>query len=164
MVYYVVMPVFSMLLIVFQRTLLNLLFGGKITLEISLVLVIYAGFRFGIVRGGLLAFFLGFLLDVVSGTTPGLYTFIYTLIFFFSYLLSMRVYAERMILIMGVTFICAMLEGCIVLLVYQLVYGLDVFYNLLKIFLPQALVAGVLSPAVFAVFNRVERVVDVGKA
>lgn len=164
MVYYVVMPIFSMFLIVFQRTLLSLLFGGKITLEMTLILVIYAGFRFDIVRGGLLAFFLGFLLDVVSGTTTGLYAFIYTLIFFFSYLLAVGVYAERMILIMGVTFVFAMLEGCIVVLVYQWVYSLDVFYNLLGIFLPQAFVAGVLSPAVFAVFNRVERIVNVGKA
>ncbi|HEX7539367.1 MAG TPA: hypothetical protein VF358_03605, partial [Syntrophales bacterium] len=67
MAYYIVLPFFTILLVVLQRTLLELLFGGRIGVEVSLILVIYAGFHLDVVRGGILAFLAGFLLDCVSG-------------------------------------------------------------------------------------------------
>ena len=38
MAYYIVLPFFTILLIVLQRTLLDLLFGGRIGVEMSLIL------------------------------------------------------------------------------------------------------------------------------
>jgi rod shape-determining protein MreD len=164
MAYYIVLPFFTILLIVLQRTLLDLLFGGRIGVEMSLLLVIYAGFHLDMVRGGFLAFLAGFLLDCVSGTIMGLYTFIYVLIFILSYLLSPRIYGERMFFIMGYAFLCVLLEGLFIFAVYWSVYGTDVSQGLLRTYLPQALVAGVLSPALFALFNRLEVYVHAGEA
>jgi len=164
MAYYIVLPFFTILLIVLQRTLLDLLFGGRIGVEMSLILVIYAGFHFDMVRGGVLAFLAGFLLDCVSGTIMGLYTFTYVLIFILSYLLSPRIYGERMLFIMGYAFLCVLLEGLFIFAVYWSVYGTDVSQGLLRTYLPQALVAGVLSPALFALFNRLEVYVHAGEA
>jgi rod shape-determining protein MreD len=164
MAYYIILPFFTILLIVLQRTLLDLLFGGRIGVEVSLILVIYAGFHLDMVRGGVLAFLTGFLLDCVSGTITGLYTFTYVLIFILSYLLSPRIYGERMLFIMGYAFLCVLLEGLFIFAVYWSVYGTDVSQGLLRTYLPQALVAGVLSPALFALFNRLEDYVHAGEA
>ncbi|HEX7504185.1 MAG TPA: hypothetical protein VF336_02860, partial [Syntrophales bacterium] len=101
MAYFIVLPIFATLLIVLQKTLLDLLFGGRIGVEVSLILVVYAGFHLDMVRGGVLAFLMGFLLDCVSGTIMGLYTFIYVMLFILSYLLSPKIYGERMLFIMG---------------------------------------------------------------
>ena len=164
MAYYIVLPFFTILLVVLQRTLLDLLFGGRIGVEVSLLLVIYAGFHLDVVRGGVLAFLTGFLLDCVSGTIMGLYTFTYVLIFTLSYLLSPRIYGERMLFIMGYAFLCVLLEGLFIFAVYWSVYGTDVSQGLLRTYLPQALVAGVLSPAIFALFDRLEVYVHAGEA
>jgi len=164
MAYYIALPFFTILLVVLQRTLLDLLFGGRIGVEVSLILVIYAGFHLDMVRGGVLAFLTGFLLDCVSGTITGLYTFAYVLIFLLSYLLSPRIYGERMLFIMGYAFLCVLLEGLFIFTVYWSVYGTDVSQGLLRTYLPQALVAGVLSPALFTLFNRLEATVHAGEA
>jgi rod shape-determining protein MreD len=164
MVYYIVLPFVTILLIVLQRTLLDLLFGGRIGVEVSLVLVIYAGFHLDMVRGGVLAFLMGFLLDCVSGTIMGLYTFIYVMVFILSYLLSPRIYGERMLFIMGYTFVCALLEGLVIFAIYWFIFGTDVSPGLVRTYLPQALVAGVLSPALFTLFNHLEAYVHAGEA
>ncbi len=164
MAYYIVLPFFAVLLVVLQRTLLDLLFGGRIGVEVSIVLVIYAGFRLDIVRGGVLAFLVGFLMDCLSGTIMGLYTFVYVVLFLLSYLLSPRIYGERMLFIMGYAFLCVALEGLFIFGVYWSVFATDVSQGLLRTYLPQALVAGVLSPALFTLFNRLEACVHAGEA
>ncbi len=164
MAYYLVLPFFTILLVVLQKTLLDLLFGGRIGIEVSIILVIYAGFRLDMVRGGVLAFLMGFLLDCVSGTIMGLYTFIYVMIFIISHLLSPRIYGERMLFIMSYTLTCVLLEGLFIFAIYWFIYGTDVSPGLLRTYLPQALVTGVLSPALFTLFNHLEAYVHAGEA
>lgn len=164
MAYFIVLPFFAVLLVVLQRTLLDLVFGGRIGIEVSIVLVIYAGFRLDMVRGGLLAFLVGFLMDCLSGTIMGIYTFVYVILFILSHLLSPRIYGERMLFIMGYAFLCVALEGLFIFGVYWSVFGTDVSAGLTRTYLPQALVAGVLSPALFTLFNRLEALVHAGEA
>ena len=164
MAYYIVIPFFALLLVVLQRTLLDLVFGGRIGIEVSLILVVWAGFHLDMLRGGVLAAVLGFLLDCLSGTILGLTTFVYVVIFVLSSLLSPRIYGERMLFIMAYVFLCALLEGLFLFAVYWFVYDTDVSDSLLRTTLPQALVAGVLSPAVFTLFNRLGVDVYAGEA
>ncbi len=164
MAYFLVLPFFTILVVVLQRTLLEILFAGRIGIEVSLILVIFAGFHLDMTRGGVLAFLAGFLLDCMTGTIMGLYTFFYVMIFVLSHLLSPRIYGERMLFIMGYTFVSALLEGIFVMAIYWFIYGTDVSSDLFRIYLPQALVAGVLSPALFTLFNRLEVYVHAGEA
>ncbi len=157
MIYYLSLPLFALLLLVFQTTFLNLFFMGKIGLEISLIVVIYAGFYLDEIKGGILAFILGFFLDCISGSAAGIFTFFYVGIFFISKLISFRVYAESEIFIMSFTFFCALLEGLFIILLYKIGFGLNILSDVIKTFLPQALIAGVLSPAVFTMLNLLER-------
>jgi len=162
-IYYFVLPVFSLVLIVFQTTVLDLFFLCKIEFELSLILVVYAGFHLDIMKGGVLSFILGFFLDCITGSMTGLFTFIYVLIFSISRIVSSRVYLEGIAFIMGFTFICVFSEGIITVLVYKLICGVDMYSDVLRVFFPQALVASVLSPALFSIFERLEVLLNVGE-
>jgi cell shape-determining protein MreD len=85
MLYYLLLPLLSILLIVLQSTIADILFSGRLVFEISLIAVVYAGFRFDLIRGAILAFVLGFLWDCIGGSVLGVYTFIYIGIFFFAF-------------------------------------------------------------------------------
>jgi rod shape-determining protein MreD len=161
--YYLLLPVISLVLLVFQTHVLNLLFLEKMGLEISLVLVIYAGFRFSVLRGGLLAFTSGFILDCLTGSMTGLFTLYYVAVFFISRALSFKVYAEKKLFIMAFTFFCAFSEVIFIAIIYRIFYDLHVFANIYGIFLIQALVIGLLSPALFTLCGRLEGWFNVGE-
>jgi rod shape-determining protein MreD len=161
MIFYLLLPLFSLILLVLQTTVLSLFFMGKMGFEISLIIVIYAGFRMDALKGGILAFVLGFFLDCITGSVTGLLTFYYVAVFFISRTVSFRVYAERYLFIMAFAFLCAFSEGLFVALVYQVFYGVDVFPGIYKIFLVQGLTLGLFSPLLFTLLGRLEGVVDV---
>ncbi len=161
MIYYLLVPILSLVLLVLQTTVLNLFFLGKMGLEISLILIIYAGFRLDALRGGLFAFVMGFLLDCITGSAAGFFTLYYVVVFFVSRALSFTMYAERHLFIMAFTFACAFSEGIFITLIYGIFYDVDIFANIYKIFLIQALAVGALSPLLFSLFGRLEEVFDV---
>ncbi len=161
MIFYLLLPLFSLILLVLQTTVLSLFFMGKMGLEISLIIVIYAGFRMDALKGGVLAFILGFFLDCITGSVTGLLTFYYVAVFFVSRTVSFKVYAERYLFIMAFAFLCAFSEGLFVALIYQVFYGVDVFPGIYRIFLVQALTLSLISPLLFTLLGRLEGVVDV---
>jgi len=162
MIFYVLSPLLAFAVIILQRTLVDLLFAGKIGLELSLILVIFAGFHFEQVRGALFTMLTGLILDCLSGAVLGLYTFFYVVVFFLTRLLTDRIYSEQMLFIMIFTFLCVLFEGFYIVLLYRSVFDVDMSRNLYSVFLPQALVAGVLSPALFAGLNSLEVLIDAG--
>ncbi|MCX5843328.1 MAG: hypothetical protein NT022_06205, partial [Deltaproteobacteria bacterium] len=90
MIYYISLPVLSLLLIVFQMMIADIMLFGIISVDLSLVLVIFAGFRLDIARGGILSFVIGFMRDCLSCSISGLYTLTYVVIFLISLLASTR--------------------------------------------------------------------------
>ena len=60
------LPFLMLLVVIPQITLLDVLALRWVNMEISLICVIYAGFRFDAVRGGLMALVLGFFLDCLT--------------------------------------------------------------------------------------------------
>ena len=119
MIYYFLLLPLVLLLVVFQKSVPDLFFFGRIGVEISLILVIYAGFRMDTIRGAFLSFMAGFFMDCMMGSVSGLYTLLYVCIFFVSALVSLRVYAEGVILIMTFTFLCALSQGLFIVLFYK---------------------------------------------
>lgn len=151
-----ILPLLGLFLVLFQTSVLNLVFMGRISIEISMILVIYAGFRGPVLSGALLSFMLGFVLECLMGAISGLFTLIYVCIFFSSALLSLRVYAEQMRLIVVFSFLCAIFEGVMVVLFYKMVYEINLFSSLFRVFLLQALVIGMVSPVFFRLFQYFE--------
>lgn len=163
MIYYLLLPIFSIVLLALQTSLFDLLFLGKIGVEVSLVLVVYAGFSLDIAKGGILSFVLGFFLDCITSVVPGLFVFIYLFVFFISKIASFRIYAGGILFIMGFTFLCALTEGVIIVAVYKTLYEINIFHDISSVFLPQSLVVGIISPALFSLFNRLEVFINAGE-
>ncbi|ABC76503.1 hypothetical membrane protein [Syntrophus aciditrophicus SB] len=162
MIYFLLLPIFSFLFVVFQTTVFELLFFNRVCVEITLILVIYAGFHMDVLKGGLLSFSLGFFLDIIMGTVMGLYVVLYLSVFFLSMLVSLRVYAEKTFFIMSYVFVCALLECWIVLMFYKYIRDLDLFHKFISVFLPQVLVVSLISPACFNTFRRFGDLLNVG--
>jgi len=164
MIYYLLLPVFSLLLLTIQVTVLDILSFGKTGLEISLILVVYAGFYLSTIRGIALSFVLGFSLDCITGVVPGFFVLSYVLIFLISKGVSLRVYARGMVFTMGFIFVCVLFEKSLIILIYRGLYGINVFYDILNIALLQAVAAGVFAPAFFGLFHRLEGLLNVWEA
>jgi rod shape-determining protein MreD len=162
--YYVIVPIFSLILLIFQTTILNLFVLGKMSVEISLIVVIYAGFRLSAMKGGFLAFITGFLLDCLTGSASGLFTVYYVLVFVGSRILSLKIYSEGYWFIAAFTVACAFFEAIFITLIYHAFYEVEVFWNIYKVFFAQALVAGLLSPALFKLCERLEGIFNVREA
>jgi rod shape-determining protein MreD len=156
MIYYLLLPILLLLLVIIQSTILDIFALRWIGLEISLIVVIYAGFRLDAVRGGLLSLLLGFFLDCLTSAIFGLYTFLYTAVFYFSMIVAGKVYAEKPVFIASFTGLCTLLEGLAIVLLYRFFFAADIFYAIPKIFIPQAVVLGLLSPLFFRFFQRFE--------
>jgi rod shape-determining protein MreD len=156
MIYYVAVFVLSILLVVFQSTALDLLFLGKIRLELTLIVVIYGGLYMDAVKGGLLSLLLGFLLDSMTGVMPGFYTFIYLAVFAVTHLISYRVYPEGIPIIILLTFLCSLAEGIIIMFIYRMGFGIDAFKEIFDTYVLQSLVVAVVAPACFTLLHRIQ--------
>ncbi len=156
MIAYVTLPLLSLFIIVVQKTLPEILFFHKVGLEISLVLVVYAGFHISVFRGALLAFFSGFLLDCLSGSLTGFFTTVYVLLYFLAYLVSLRVDTRRTPLIMAFTACCVVLEGAMIMLFYRYIYEAGDVSAMAGMTLLQAAVLGAASPLFFHFFHQFE--------
>jgi rod shape-determining protein MreD len=152
--FYLTAPFLAFLLVVFQQGFLNLFFFQQLSVEVSLLLAIYAGFRMDLVRGAVLSVLMGFFIDCLTGAITGLYMTAYALVFLLSFLVSARVYVKQGTLIMAYVIACTLLEGLLVVGLTELIHGVAL-ENRLRVFVLQALVLGALSPAVFPVFDRV---------
>jgi rod shape-determining protein MreD len=156
MIYYLLLPILMLLLVIVQITILEAFSLGGISIEVSLIVVIYAGFHLGALRGGVLSLLLGFFLDCLTSAIFGIYMFLYVFIFFLSTVVAERAYAGKATLIVFFTGLCTLLEGLAIVLLYRFVFGADLLYAIPKIFIPQAVVMGILSPLFFGLFERFE--------
>jgi rod shape-determining protein MreD len=151
---YVYLFGFGVILIGLQTMIANLFFAGKLVVEISLLMVLYAGFSLGWVKGGVLCFMLGFLLDCLMGSISGLFALIYLIFFLLAKFVSPRVYAEKIPFIMVFVGLCSLVEGMLVILFYRLAFDLDKLPHIWDVFLPQAIIVGLLAPVFFALLRR----------
>ncbi len=156
MIFYLLIPFLTIGLMALQTTLADLLFSGWLTLELSLIVVIYAGFRMDLVKGMILAGFLGFVLDCVSGAVVGLFTFIYLLVFTLSFFVSLRIATEKYYLIALFSIFCCSLESLIISMLYRLVLKYEIPQDALMVFVSQTLLIGVLSVGFFYSMRKVE--------
>jgi rod shape-determining protein MreD len=156
MIYYLLLPWLLLLLVIVQSTILDVFTLRWISMEISLIVVIYAGFHLNPFKGGLLSLVLGFFLDCLTSAIFGLYTFLYILIFYFSLVAAGKVYAEKPAFIASFTGLCMLLEGLAIVLLYRVFFGVDILYAILKTFIPQAVLLGLLSPLFFRLLQRFE--------
>ena len=155
--YFLALWLFSFLILVLQVTLFDLLFHGRMALEITMIVVVYAGFNLDIVRGGILAFTIGLFYDSLASIIPGIFVVVYMLVFMIAKVISDKVRGENALFVMVFTFVSILLEGVIIFLLYTVLLNIDFSCPLfLKVFLPQALIVSFISPILFPLFRRIE--------
>jgi len=147
----------GLLLLTFQATLLPAFTIHHVQPDVVLILILFLGFSYPTVLGGLVAFSLGFLLDLFSGNAFGLYTFTRPLIFFVAQLLRSHFYWKGVSFQFLFVFIFALLEGGLILL---LVSGLNpspfrnLYSSVIVDLLPQSIVTGLITPLLFPLFEK----------
>jgi cell shape-determining protein MreD len=104
----------------------------------------------------MIALLIGFFMDCLTSAIFGLYMFLYLLIFYFSMFAAGKIYSEKSSLIAFFTGVCTLLEGLVIVLLYLFLLGADILYAIPKIFLPKAILLGLLSPFLFRFFHRFE--------
>jgi rod shape-determining protein MreD len=156
MIYYLLLPFAAVLLVVLQGTLADILFSGLLTLELTLIVVIYAGFHLDLWKGMTLAFVMGLVVDGLSGSVLGLFTLIYLLIFLLSLFVSSRMASEKLYLIAAFSLICSLVESWALVLLYGFVFEFDMFSKIFPVFVPQAVLVSVLSVCFFYAMRKVE--------
>ena len=80
--------VFSLILFVLQTTLFAELPAWLGRPDLLFLVVVFLGFRFDIIKGAMLVFFIGLLMDIFSGIFLGIYPTVYLLVFFILKILS----------------------------------------------------------------------------
>jgi rod shape-determining protein MreD len=156
MLYYLSLPFLSILLIILQSTITDIVFSGRLVFVLSLIVVIYAGFHLDLIRGSILAFILGFVFDCVSGPVTGLFAFIYVVIFLFSFFASGRLATEKIYIIALFSLFCVFLKDIMIILLYSLTFRFNVATNIYFVFLPQALIISIFAPVFFDMMRRAE--------
>ena len=101
----------GILVLTLQTTLLRFFPIQRIRPDFMLIFTLYLGFSFPPIPGAILAFFLGYFVDLFSGNTFGLYTFSRPLLFYGAYLFKSKFYLEGFSSQFIFVFLLAFLEG-----------------------------------------------------
>ena len=150
----------GILFLILQTTLLSLFPIQRIRPDLLLIFTLYLAFLFPPVSGGILAFFMGYLMDLYSGNTLGFYTFSRTLVFFAAQFFKERFYLEGFSFQFLFAFIFSTLEGLLIFVLMGAFQptSLGNLYSLLLAFLlPQSLMTGLGTPLVFFLFQKGHR-------
>jgi rod shape-determining protein MreD len=154
----VVLPLLAgILFLILQTTLLSSFPTQRIRPDILLIFTLYLAFLFPPIFGGILAFFLGYLMDLFSGNTLGLYTFSRPLVFLAAQFFKERFYLEGFSFQFLFAFIFGLLEGILIFMLMVVLQPIPVgnLYPLLFTFLlPQSFFTGLVSPLLFFVFQK----------
>lgn len=156
MISFLTQPTGMLILAVFQITLLEFFSIGPVTIDAAFAFVIYAGFYINSIRGAFLAFLLGFFLDCFVSPVFGLNMFLYALFFYASVLSSARINKENKWLLSLFSGASLFVQGVFKAFFFWLILDVDIFRAIPTVFLPQAVVTGILSPVIYNVFHTLE--------
>ncbi len=147
----------GILLLILQTTWLSFFPIQRIRPDLLLIFTLYMAFVFPPFLGGILAFLMGYLMDLFSGNTLGLYAFSRTLAFFATQFLKERFYLEGFSFQFLFAFAFSILEGGFLLV---LINGLEpvsfknLYLSLLTFLLPQSFCTGLAALLLFPLFQK----------
>jgi len=151
-------PLFSVILfLILQTTLLMSFPIQRIRPDIVLILTLYLGLSSPPIGGGILAFFIGYLMDLFSGNSFGLYTFSRPFIFYVAKFFSDWFYLKGFSFQFLFVFVSGLLEG---LLILFLISALNLpslpnfFHSFFTFLLPQSVSTGLVAPFLFFLFDK----------
>src|SRR5437016_12112701 len=148
----IVFALCAVVALLLQTTVLQWAPIGRATPDLLLIMCVYLGLHQHTVGGAVGAFFLGYLQDTFSGSVLGLNAFGMCLVFTIVYLTSRRLWVDNAISKVVVVFLASVLKTVAILALVALFMSADaVRQAILGYLLIEAVLAAMLSPAVFAV-------------
>jgi len=156
MIYYILLLILSILVIVLQSTITDVIFSNCFIFEMSLVVVIYTGFHLDLIKGTALAFLIGLFMDCVGGSVLGVYAFIYILTFWTSFFVSDLLDTEKTHVIIFFSFFCILVKEILLNIFYYLAFNISLFLNTYYFMMTQALVISLLTPLLFYLMDHTE--------
>lgn len=127
------------------------------TPSLVLPLVIYLGVHeLSMPRGALIAFVLGYLVDVFSGAPLGLFAFVLVSVWWLSRIAGVRLTAQTKLTQMSLAFFFALIEAGIVLMLLA-IFGADAHrpVELVGVAVPHAVATALFAPFIFAMAQRI---------
>jgi len=154
----IVLPIFlGIFFITLQTTLFSAFSIQRIRPDIVLILILYLGFSYPMISGGILAFCLGYLMDLFSGNLFGLYTFSRVFIFCVVNFFKDRLYLEGFLSQFIFAFSLALIEGFLILILLNALSPNSLghlFPLLFTTLFPQSFFTALITPTLFSLFNR----------
>jgi len=154
----VILPLLlGILLLILQTTLLPFFPIHRIRPDILLIFTLYLGLSFPPVFGGILAFFMGYLMDLFSGNALGFYALSRPLVFLAAQFFRERFYLEGFYSKFLFAFIYATLEGLLIFILMNALHSVPLgnLYPLLFTFLlPQSFFTALVTPPLFFLFQQ----------
>ncbi len=149
----IVLALFSgILLFTLQSTLFTLSPFNQFRPDLILIFILLLGLFYPPLSGGLIAFFLGYGMDLFSGNMFGLYTLSRPILFFLAQSFKNHLYLERSIFQSLFVFLFSWVEGLLILLLLQILNpgSWEALLSLLpSIYLPQSLSTALVAPFFF---------------
>jgi len=147
----------GVLVLTLQTTLLGFFPIQRIRPDFMLIFTLFLGFSFPPVPGAILAFFLGYFVDLFSGNTFGLYTLSRPLLFYGAHLFKSKFYVEGFSSQFIFVFLSACLEGFLVLMLMSLLHPEPLFHlypSFLVSLFPRSTFTALIAPLLFALSQR----------
>jgi len=144
-------------LLVFQTTWFPFFPIHRFRPDLLLIFTLSLGFLFPPFWGGVLAFFIGYLMDLFSGNGLGFYTLSRPLVFFAAQFFKERFYLEGFYSQCLFVFIFAMLEGLLILILmstFRSVPLKNIYPLWFTFLLPQSFFTGLVTPFLFSIFGQ----------
>ncbi len=154
----ILIPVFlGILFLTLQSTWLALPFIRWVRPDLVLILTLYLGLSSSPISGGILAFFLGYLMDLFSGNSFGLHAFSRLFLFYFTQVFKDRIYLESFPSRFLFVLLLALTEGLILLILLKAIHP-EPLPNLSRqffvAFFPQSFFTALLSHPLFSLLRR----------
>jgi len=148
----------GILFLTLQTTLLSYLPIQRIRPDIVLVLVLHWGLTLPPVSGGIHALFLGYLMDLFSGNSLGLFTFTRPLLFYLARLFRGRLYLESLPSQSLFVFVFALFEAFLILILLSALNPASpghLYPLFFRFFLPQSFLTGMITPFLFFLLQKI---------
>lgn len=147
--------IISLIFLIIQTSFLNVFLGSYLTLDLSLIMVVYFGISFNYHSGIFLSFIVGYLTNILSGIILGAMIFIRLLNFTAVYKLKKYINSENIVTQSLLVFLFSFIENLGFSIYF---FGLieTVLIHLPTKVLPQALLNSLFTPLIISILRKAD--------
>ncbi|MFH1623739.1 MAG: rod shape-determining protein MreD [Pseudomonadota bacterium] len=151
----------GLLFLCIETTLFNYFSGVPVKPDLILVMVVYLGIFRGPIIGIVLAFTLGYLMDTLSGSIIGLYSFLRIITFLLTKLACVNFYLNSVFTQTILVLVLSIVDGIFLLSTLYLFSSIDNLWPFVVKFVPlQSILTGILSPIIFLILNKTDLLLE----